>query len=162
MKITQGLLNKSDKFVNKYFCQGVSLIWKFLLLKIVFQGKQIKCRIEFTRIYVNLRKKSGESKRYCSYDWFHTFKFPGYSKPKADLFYFAWVLLTMSAHQGIRAKILMSIHIVIGYMAQKTLCNARLFSITKFPWHTSKYLSLPRKILTDRLKTVWIQIQKTQ
>ena len=35
------------------------------------------------KIYKDKRKKSGESKRYCSYDWFHTFKFIVHSKSEA-------------------------------------------------------------------------------
>ena len=60
------------------------------------------------KIYKDKRKKSGESKRYCSHDWFHTFKFIVYSKSEAGLFCLPCVLFPMPAHQGSRAKILIT------------------------------------------------------
>ena len=60
------------------------------------------------KIYKDKHKKSGESKRYCSYHWFHSFKFIAYSKSEVVLFCLACVLFPMLAHQGSRAKILIT------------------------------------------------------
>ena len=72
-------------------------------------------------IYKDKRKKSGESKRYCSRDWFHSFRFIAYSKFRinnksegmklvvcAGFYLLACVLFPMPDHQGSRAKILVS------------------------------------------------------
>ena len=59
-------------------------------------------------IYKDKRKKSGESKRYCSYDWFHTFKFIVYSKSEVGLFCLACVLFPIPVLQSSRAKVLIT------------------------------------------------------
>ena len=58
------------------------------------------------KIYKDKYEKSGESKRYCSYDCCHYFKVIVYSKSKASLFCLACVLFPMPAHEGSRVKIL--------------------------------------------------------
>ena len=58
--------------------------------------------------YKDKYEKSGESKRYCSYDCCHYFKFIVYSKSKASLFCLAFVLFPMPAHKGSRVKILIT------------------------------------------------------
>ena len=51
---------------------------------------------------------------------------------------------------------------MIKTMPQKNLRCTRFFSIKKILWDASKASSLPWKILNHGLKTVWINIQKTQ
>ena len=60
------------------------------------------------KIYKDSRKKSGETRRYCLHELFDNFKFLSYSKSTDGLFCLACVLFPTSAHQGSRAKILIT------------------------------------------------------
>ena len=60
------------------------------------------------KIYKDKDKKSGQSKCYCSHDWFYIFQFIGYSKSEAGLFCVACVLFPMPAHSNSKAKGLIS------------------------------------------------------
>ena len=60
------------------------------------------------KFFFHSRKKSGETRRYCLHELFDNFKFLSYSKSTDGLFCLACVLFPKSAHQGSRAKILIT------------------------------------------------------
>ena len=60
------------------------------------------------KIYRDNRKKSGEMRRICFHEWFHDYKFLAYSKSSDGLFCLACTLFPMAAHQGFKAKLLIS------------------------------------------------------
>ena len=60
------------------------------------------------KIHKDSRKKSGETRRCCLHELFDNFKFLSYSKSTDGLFCLACVLFPTSAHQGSRAKILIT------------------------------------------------------
>ena len=60
------------------------------------------------KIHKDSRKKSGETRRCCLHELFDNFKFLSYSKSTDGLFCLACVLFPKSAHQGSRAKILIT------------------------------------------------------
>ena len=56
------------------------------------------------KLYKDNRKKSGEMKRYCIYEWFQDYKFISYSKSTDGLLCLACVFLPIPAHQGAKTK----------------------------------------------------------
>ena len=47
-------------------------------------------------------------RRFCLHEWFHDYKFLAYSKSSDGLFCLACTLFPMAAHQGSKAKLLIS------------------------------------------------------
>ena len=68
---------------------------KYLLINNRTPGKSHKFP---PNLYKESRKKSGEMKRYCIYEWFQDYKFISYSKSTDGLLCLACVLFPMPAH----------------------------------------------------------------
>ena len=68
---------------------------KYLLINNRTPGKSYKFPLN---LYKDSRKKSGEMKRYCIYEWFQDYKFISYSKSTDGLLCLACVLFPMPAH----------------------------------------------------------------
>ena len=67
-----------------------------------------KCLNFPAKVYKDNLKKSGEMRRFCLHKWFHDYKFMAYSNSFDGLFCLARTLFPMAAHQGSKAKLLIS------------------------------------------------------
>ena len=61
------------------------------------------------KVYKDNRKKSGEMRGFYLHEWFHYYKFLVYSKSSDGFFCLACTLFLMAAHQGSKAKLMISL-----------------------------------------------------